>query len=159
TSLWTHDALLAKHAATELERLSRELPTLRHLARRARATYLVLCGRYREVIALMRDDDEPQRALGWTFGQSVLARAHNRLGEHARARALCRVALAGRTEEDLGFVVWNLHAQLELILADAALGDHAAAQARLQRSIEQHRDVGPLALGAVHETCARVALL
>ena len=159
TALWTHDALSAKHAATELERLSHELPSLRHLARHARATYLVLRGRYREVIELLARDDAPKKLVGWTRAQGILARAHNRLGEHARARELCHLALAERSPEDLTFVVLNLHVQLELALADAALGEHARARALTQQLLIRHADLGPLGLGAIHETCARVALL
>ena len=161
TALWTHDAQLAKHAAAELERLSHELPTMRHLARDARATYLVLCGRYPEVIELLAHtaDDTPKGLVGWMRGQGMLARAHNRLGEHTRARELCHLALAERTPEDLSFVVMHLHLQLELALADAALGEHARAWALAQQLLIQHAGAGPLALGAIHETCARVALL
>jgi tetratricopeptide (TPR) repeat protein len=159
TALWTHDALLAKRAAAELERLSQQLPTVRHEARHARATYLVLCGRYHEVIETMHGSDAPPHLLGWSRGQGILARAHNRIGEHARARELCQAALAGRSEEDLTFVVLNLHVQLELALAEAALGQLDSARERVKRLLAQHADrVGPLALGAIHETRARVAL-
>ena len=159
TSLWLHDALLGKHTAAELERLSRDHPTLRHEARRARAAYLVLCGRHREAIETMRVEEAPKRALGWTRGQGILARAHNRLGEHWQARELCREALEGCSEDDLDFVVMNLNVQLELILAEAALGDHACGRARAERLIVRHVNVGPLLIGAIHETCARLALL
>jgi hypothetical protein len=159
TALWTHDALLAKRAAAELDRLSHELPTLRHEARHARATYLVLCGRYREVVEIMRGSDAPTNSVGWLRGQGILARAHNRLGEHARARELCQLALADRSEADLTFVVLNLHVQLELVLAEAALGELDSARERVKRLLAQHADrVGPLALGAIHEARARVAL-
>lgn len=160
TALWTHDAELAKRASAEIERLSRELPSLRHEARRARATYLVLCDRPREVIETMRDDDAPKTIAGWARGQGLLARAHNRLGEYARARELCQVALAGCSEEDLSFVVMTFHVQLECAIAEAALGDSAQAHARLDKLFACHRDTaGPLAIGALHETRVRVALI
>ncbi|HKU41167.1 MAG TPA: hypothetical protein VJR89_23555, partial [Polyangiales bacterium] len=159
TALWTHDALLGKRAAAELERLSQELPSMRHEALHARATYLVLCGRYHEVIETMHASDAPRHVIGWARGQGILARAHNRLGEHARARELCRAVLAEKCEEDLTFVVLNLHVQLELSLAEAALGELDSARERVKRLLAQHADrVGPLALGAIHETRARVAL-
>jgi hypothetical protein len=158
-ALWTHDVLLGKRAAAELERISCDIPTLRHEARHARATYLVLCGRYREVIETMHQSDAPRHLTGWSRGQGILARAHNRLGEHVRARELCQGALAGRSEDDLTFVVLNLHLQLELALADAALGELDSARKRMKRLLAQHTDrVGPLVLGAIHETRARVAL-
>ncbi|HKP56720.1 MAG TPA: protein kinase [Polyangiales bacterium] len=159
TSLWIQDALLAKRAAAELERLSRELPTFRNEARRARATYLVLCGRYREAIVHLSADDSPRSLAGWSRTQGILARAHNRLAEHARARELCVEALAGRSEEDLSFVMMNLHVQIELVLADAALGDVERARSQSERLLAKFADrAGPLALGALHETRARVAL-
>jgi hypothetical protein len=160
TALWTHDAELAKRSAAEIERLSRELPALRHEARRARATYLLLCDRPRDAIETMQGDDAPKALAGWTRGQGLLARAHNRLGEHERARELCRAALAGRSEEDLTFVLMNLHVQLECVIADAALGDRVQALERLDALFARHAaSAGPLALGALHETRVRLALL
>lgn len=160
TSLWTQDALLAKRAAAELERLSRELPSLTREARRARATYLTLCGRYREAIDIMQTDDSPRWLAGWSRTQGILARAHNRLGEHERARELCLAALAGRSETDLDFVVMNLHVQLELALSNAALGNFGRARAHIDRLLARHAtSTGPLLLGALHETRARVALI
>jgi hypothetical protein len=159
TSFWTHDAQLAKRAAAELERLSRELPSLAVEARRARATYLVLSGRYREAIETMRDDDSSPALMGWSRTQGVFARAHNRLGEYERARELCRAALDGRSEEDLTFHLMNLHVQLELSIAEAALGEGPAAHARIAGLLERcEATAGPLALGAMHETRARIAL-
>jgi hypothetical protein len=159
TALWTNDALMAKRAAAELERLSRELPSLTIEARRARSTYLVLCGRYREAIDTLRDEGA-RNSAGWLRARGMLARAHNRLGEHARARELCREALANRSDAELMFVVMNLHVQLELALADAALGDLEPARARIDVLLARHaKSAGPLALGAIHETAARIALL
>ncbi len=159
TALWTHDAFLAKRAAAELERLSRELPALRAEARHARATYLVLCGRSREAIRTM-DDRAPRASAGWTRAQGLLARAHNRVGEYARARELCRAALADLTEEDLTFVLMNLHVQLELVIAEVALGDRATGLARWNDVLLRHaKGAGPLAQGAVHEARLRIALI
>jgi tetratricopeptide (TPR) repeat protein len=158
-ALWTHDALGAKRAAAELERLSRELPSFWHEACRARATYLVLTGRYREAIDVVQSSDQPPRTAGWSRGQGIVARAYNRVGEHARARELCRAALNGKSEADLSFVLMNFHVQIEAALADAALGDFAAARARCDRLLERHAGIGLIALGTLHEARARVALL
>jgi tetratricopeptide (TPR) repeat protein len=158
-ALWTYDALGAKRAAAELERLSRELPSFRHEACRARATYLVLTGRYREAIDVMQGSDQPPRTAGWSRGQGIVARAYNRIGEHARARELCQLTLDGKSEEDLSFVLMNLHVQIEAALADAALGDFAAARERSDRLLERHSGIGLIALGTLHEARARVALL
>ena len=108
----------------------------------------------------MRTDDAPRYTQGWIRSRGVLARAHNRLGEHTRARELCLDALADCSEEDLDFVVMTLNVQLELAIAEAALGEHARARKSVERLLERHSDrIGPILLGAIHETCARVALL
>ncbi|HKU44219.1 MAG TPA: serine/threonine-protein kinase [Polyangiales bacterium] len=158
-ALWNHDALLAKRAAAELERLSGELRSFRHEARRARALYLVLTARYPEAIELMQASDEQPGSAGWSRSVAILARAYNRIGEHARARELCRDALHGKSEEDLTFVQTNLHVQLELALADAALGDFAVARERSEKLLAKHGRLGPVALGTLHEVRARIALL
>jgi hypothetical protein len=158
-ALWTYDASGAKRAAAELDRLSRDISSFRHEARRARATYLVLTGRYREAIDVMNESDQPARTAGWSRGQGILARAHNRVGEHVRARELCLAALEGKSEEDLSYVLMNLHIQMEFVLADAALGNFEVARAQSEALLRKHSEIGPIALGSLHEVRARVALL
>jgi tetratricopeptide (TPR) repeat protein len=158
-ALWTQEALFAKRAAAELERLSRDLPSFRHEACRARATYLVLTGRYQEAIDILRASGQPPKTAGWSRGQGILARAHNRVGDHARARELCQAALEGRSEEDLSFVLMNLHVQIEWVLAEAALGNFAVAREKSDVLLARHAGIGPVALGSLHEMRARVALL
>jgi hypothetical protein len=107
----------------------------------------------------MLASEAPTHVIGWSRGQGVLARAYNRLGEHARAREVCLSALARLSDEDLTFVVLNLHVQLELSLAEAALGELDVARERVKQLLARHADrVGPLALGAIHEARARIAL-
>src|SRR5262249_11690652 len=112
-----------------------------------------------EVVETMRESEAPRHVIGWSRAQGVLARAHNRLGQHERARELCQVALAHLSAEDLSFVVLNLHVQLELLMAEAALGELDSARKRVKHLLAHHAErVGPLALGAIHEACARIAL-
>jgi tetratricopeptide (TPR) repeat protein len=157
-ALWNHDAALAKRGAVELARLSEQLPSFRFESRRARATYLVLTGRYVEAIELMNAQDEPGGA-GWLRGRSILARAYNRSGEHARAKEICHSALEGKSEEDLSFALMSLHLQIELALADAALANFEAARTRADQLLVRHAGNGIIALGTLHELRARVALI
>ena len=157
-ALWGHDAALAKRGAAELARLSEQLPSFRFEARRARATYLLLTGRYAEAIELLSPNDEP-RSAGWVRGRSILARAYNRNGEHARAREICLDALQGKSEEDLSFTLTSLHIQIELALADAALGSFDAARTRADQLLARHAENGSIAVGTLHELRARVALI
>jgi hypothetical protein len=118
----------------------------------------VLTGRYAEAIELLRTNDEA-RGAGWMRGCSILARAYNRNGDHARAKELCLSALAGKSEEDLSFALMTLHIQIELALADAALSNFEAARTRARELLVRHADNGLIALGTLHELRARVALI
>jgi hypothetical protein len=157
-ALWYHDAALAKRGAAELARLGEQLPSFQFEAWRARATYLVLTGRYAEAIELLGAHDEPKSA-GWLRGQSILARAYNRNGEHARAKEICVTALADKSEEDLSFALVTLHVQIELALADAALSNFEAARTRADQLLVRHAENGVIALGTLHELRARIALI
>lgn len=158
-AIWTHDARLAKHASAEIERLSAQIPSLRREAVRSRAIYLVLSGRYAEAIEVLRRDDASRNQTGFTRAQGVAARAHNRLGHYAQAREVCQAALAGRSEQELSFVIMYLHAQLELSFAQAGLGEVETARERIAELLRRHASTGRLALGAIHETAVRMELV
>lgn len=158
TALWTRDALLAKRAAEQLEALARELPSMQVEARRARATYLGLRGRYREVVELLAAD-EPATIVAWTRSRGVVAHAYNQLGKYAEAKAACQAALARLSPDDLSFVLITLRVQIELALAEAGLGDLDRADAQLEELLQRHgTTTGPLTTGAIHEARAWVAL-
>jgi tetratricopeptide (TPR) repeat protein len=158
-ALWTHDVRLAKHASAEIERLSAYIPAMRNEAHRSRGLFLLLSGRYAEALDVMRKDDSPRTQAGFTRSRGLIARAHNRLGEYAKARELCQVALEGRSEEELSFVVMYLHAQLELAFAEAGLGELDRARERIERAAQRYAAAGPLALGAILETGLRIELI
>jgi len=158
-ALWTHDVRLAKYASAELERLSSQVPALRGEALRTRAQFLLLSGRYAEAAQLLEGDLGPRDGVGFARAQGLLARAYNRLGHHARARELCQAVVAGCSEAELSFVVMYLHAQVELALADAGLGELGSARARIAALLSRYASAGPLALGAIHETGLRIELL
>jgi hypothetical protein len=159
SALWTSDAMLAKRAAQELSRLASELPAFNDEAIHARATYLALRGRHADVIAHLALDNTPPGRVGWTRIRGLLARAHNGLGDHTRARELCLEALAPLSDEDRSFVMMSLHVQIELALAEAGLGQLTAAREQLAGLIARHAEQGgPLICGALHEASARVAI-
>jgi hypothetical protein len=159
TAFWTSDAMLAKRAAEELSRLARELPAFNEEAIHARATYFSLRGRHADVIAHLALAKTPPGRVGWTRIRGLLARAHNGLGEHARARELCLEALAPLSDEDRSFVTMSLHVQIELALAEAGLGQLTAAREQLAGLIARHAEQGgPLICGALHEASTRVAI-
>lgn len=155
---WTRDALRAKRAAEQLDALAREMPPMLFEAKRARAIYLALRGRYQEVVELL-EVDEPASLIAWVRSRGVLAHAYNQLGKHAEARAACQAALARLSDADLSFVLMTLHVQIELALADAGLGEPSAADTALAALLARHgATTGPLTTGAIHEARALVAL-
>jgi len=156
------DALAMKRTLDELGRLHQTLPSFRNFEERARGASLLLQGDASgaaHVLARVSHDQEPLALIGWTHAQGVLARAYNHLGDHARARAVCLRALSRLSPDDLECTALNLGVEVQLALADAALGDCESAVRRLDALIAHHGpNQNPLTLGALHEARARVAL-
>jgi tetratricopeptide (TPR) repeat protein/phage FluMu protein gp41 len=157
-SLRTNDAAMMKRAAQELGRLVESVPSLRHQERHARAAYLVLRRKYYEAVALLEAEEQPHM-LGWARAEGVLARAYNGLGRHERAREICLEALSGLTDDDLRYVVIYMNIQVELALAEAALGHLDLAKSQLDSLLARHTpDGNPITRGNLHEAYLRVAL-
>jgi Protein kinase domain/AAA ATPase domain len=156
-----NDALMMKRAARELSRLARELPAVKLAAQHARGMYLVMRGKYAEAVALLDTPEEPLARMGWLRARAMLARAHNGLGDHARARELCLDALSRISVEERMYVrMGSLMTALELALAEAGLGDFTSAQLRVDELFALHGPQNsPLTLGSIHEMSARIALM
>lgn len=159
-ALRLHDASAMKRAAQELGRLSEELPSLRRQEQYATIAFLVLTGKYAEAIELGATLDEAPYAMnGYMRTQGTLARAHNALGQHERARTICHEALAGADLEERRYVVMNLGVEIELALAEAGLGRFEVAHGALDSLLSQHAaHQSAVTLGALHEARARVAV-
>jgi hypothetical protein len=159
TAIQTNDAVRMKRAAQHLARICEALPSLNYLLRRARGYYCVLRGKFARAIALLDADEEPLAHCGWAQARGMLARAHNALGEHQRAKEICVEALSHLTSADLEFVVWNLGLQIELAMAESGLGNHVEAARQLDELITTHTPLrGPFTLGALHHARARASL-
>ncbi|MET0342147.1 MAG: serine/threonine-protein kinase [Polyangiales bacterium] len=157
-ALWTHDAASNRRAARALARLAAELPSFEVYARRAQAVDLVLRGELDAAIALLALEDAPLARLGWTSMRALLASVHAARGDHAEARAVCVDALSRLSEDDLRYVMMTLPVEVELALAEAALGARAEAEAKLDALLARHADKGLLVRGLLHRACVRVAL-
>ncbi len=158
--LRTHDAARLKECADQLRRLGAEVPALRLAHTRAHRAYLVERGTPAEAISWQGESERPLERVGWGRGQGVLARAYNALGDHVMARETCTRALQTLTPDDLEFSAMNGILSVELARAEAGLGDHAAAEARLRDLLARHEAYGnALTLGALHEALAEVAAL
>ena len=155
---WTHDAVAVKRAARDLSHLAAEIPSFAFYARSAQGTYLLLRGRHAEALAAIALPEDQAPCVGWTRTCGIVASAYNGLGEHERARTLCLKVLGRLTAEDLEFVNACLNVQVELAIANAALGRFDEAESSVDALLAQHRLAGwPLILGYLHQARARVA--
>jgi tetratricopeptide (TPR) repeat protein len=157
-----YDAMGMKQGLEQIQRLSRTTPSLALGATRARGAYQLLRRRYKEALPALEEAlaEQPLAVVGWTRSMGALARCYNALGEHERARDLAARTLAQLTPGDLEFPAMTLSVQIEQALAEAGLGQLARARELLERLLEKHAPGrGPLTLGALHEACARVAVL
>jgi hypothetical protein len=160
--LWD-DLLLTKSTLEQSERVAEEEPSLVRYAKSARSVYTLLRGQPDECIRISEQvlSEEPRHArIGWSTVCGVLAEAYGQVGEHARAKALCEQVLSEAEPGDAVYFGIRLKAELALATAHAALGELEAADRQLERLLASYAsNASPLALGSVHETAARVALM
>jgi tetratricopeptide (TPR) repeat protein len=157
-----HDAMGMKQALEQLSRLSQEIPALDAHARRARGTYLLMRRKYTEALPWLEEclREEPRAVVGWARAHGILARAHNRLGNHEAARGVCRRALERLVAEDLCYSHFSLIVETELLIARAGLCQVVEARAALEQLLSRHAPArGPLTMGELHEAGLEIALL
>jgi tetratricopeptide (TPR) repeat protein len=151
-----------KMACDELRRLASEIPSFEVLARRAEGATLLLQGSLCEALVLLEEclRERPRETVGWARAHGALARAYNELGEHARAREVCRLVFEQMPEDDLSFPVQHLGLHIERAMAEAGLGELGSAVDLLDALLRKYQSSnGPLTQGALHEARARVALM
>jgi tetratricopeptide (TPR) repeat protein len=155
------DVMGVKQVADRLASLAGELPHVR-LAELAEGTHALLRGdteRAIELLEALREGGQLRGYPGCASSWGTLATAYNHAGQYEKAKALCESQLAELGEPALEFVVFTLKLQLQLCLADAALGNSERAAGMLDRLIEKYADRGPVTVARLHQTRARVALL
>jgi hypothetical protein len=153
------DIVGGTRTAHRLELMSRSVPSLKRHTRLAKQG-LMLARReadYAYSVAAEYATHEPRSYIGWAATMGFLARGYNELGKHAEAKAVCERTLRHVTEADREYVALFLVPDIELALADAGLGDVAAALARIDRLLERFRDCDhPLVHGLLNEARARI---
>ncbi|HKP58114.1 MAG TPA: protein kinase [Polyangiales bacterium] len=154
------DAIGVKHCLQQLQQLSQEVPSLERVAKLAQGTYLLLRGSPEEALPWLDIEEPVLENAGWSRGRGTLAATLNALGRHERAKEVCLHALGQMTEVDFEFPAMTLSVLVELAIAEASLGAHASAVARLDALLKQHGPFeGPLTLSALHEARMRVAAM
>ncbi|HTU62885.1 MAG TPA: hypothetical protein VMF89_30705, partial [Polyangiales bacterium] len=160
-ALLLHDAMGMKRAAERMKRLSESAPSLRVHARYMHGAYLLMRGRSGEAVAWLEDCllEAPCWRLAWGRAHGLLARAYNQQNLPEKARSTCMRVIEHFSAEQFDFPALNMNVMTELAIAEAQLGDVAAARTRiaglLQRLAVHHN---PLTLGHLHETLLEIAL-
>ena len=152
-----------KLVTDDLSELSKELPRMRSLAQLGRGTHALLTGDLEKAIELLEELRTSGRLSGYpgcTSSLGSLAATYNQAGYYAKAKALCEEVLGRIDDADRDFVVFTLKLELQLALAEAALGDTTRAAERVDDLIEKYgHNRGPVTLAALHQARARIALL
>jgi hypothetical protein len=151
-----------KRTGEELERLSREIPSLGLHASVARAAVALLRGDgayAAEQVGSVLAAVPPRSFIGWGAMSGAMARGCNAVGDHARAKRICDSTLAELSEADQALTAMYLILHLELAIAEAHLGQHERAAQRIDALIERHRVAsGPVTMGSLHRTHALIAI-
>jgi hypothetical protein len=157
------DIVRTTRLAHRLELMSRAVPSMKRHADLARSALWLSRGEAASNPLVARIIAEytthaPRSYVGWAGARGYMARGYNMVGKHDVARGLCEEALAHVTEDDREYVMHFLTLDLELAVANAALGHHADALASLDALLESYRHTDHrLALGLLHEARARIA--
>lgn len=159
----SHDLVSTKVALDETEKLAVELPSLERYVLSSRAVHALVRGKPHDCIAFFEGllaAEQPRDRVGSSASVGLLAEAYLQIGEPTRARRLCEERLQILSAEDAGYVHLVLPLQVSLLNALGALSEHAQAKQRVEGLIARHgANASPLALGTLHETAARLALL
>jgi hypothetical protein len=157
----TYDLIGLKRASEELDRLSREIPSLERYARGARGILSMLAGDHDAAIPLLEAlhaETTARSFIGWTAFAGALAEAYNHTGRHELAATLCRDVVRGVPPKDRMMPALMLDIELELAVADAHCGRRAEAEIRLDELLRLHGPQrGAVTLGLIHRAWAEVA--
>jgi hypothetical protein len=157
------DVVASERLAHRLERMGRTVPSLRRYAALARHGTLVAQGERANRPAILRivaeyEGKRPRSYIGWAGTMGYVARTYNLAGEHAEAKRVCELALSHVTDADRDYILHFVGLDLELALADAALGRPDEALRRIDALVERHAVSGHLlGIGLVHEARASIA--
>ena len=157
------DVVGSARLAHRLERLGKSVPSLKRYAALARDGILLTRGELATRPAIARAIAEyeghvPRSYIGWAGAMGYVARSHNQAGEHAEAKKVCERAMVHVTDADRDYLLHFITIDIELSVADAALGRPDEALARVDVLLERHAESGHrLGIGLLHEARADIA--
>jgi len=158
----TGDVIGMKRTAEQLEQLRAQVPSLSRFYELARGEYALLRGDLPatvEILGALVAQTTPGEFVGRAAATASLSSAYRALGQPQKGRDLCVATLAAASQADRSVVAHFLRVEIEILLADADLGDRERAVAGLDALIEEHSHAeGPVTLGTLHRTRAQLAL-
>lgn len=160
--IYTGDVMGATRAMHRLQ-MDTSAVYLRPYRRLAEATSLLLSGatNVEHVLQFLQREvmmREPRGFIGWATTNAGIVRGFLQRGQAERAESFCLEALKHVTDVDREYAVLFMDLDLQLCVAQAALGKTEVALTRLDGLLERHASSNhPLVLGLLHETRARIA--
>jgi hypothetical protein len=155
------DTIGVRRLSEQLSRRAREVPGLQLYAEAAHAIYLSMHGSLKEAIAgfeRILPLLAPRKRVAWHTVRALYADALTRSGNPARAKQVLSELFSHQIAGEERIVVRFLEPRRQLALAEAALGNHAAAIAILDAEIARHAGQdNHLLLGLLHKARAQVA--
>ncbi|MDH5671253.1 MAG: protein kinase [Myxococcales bacterium] len=158
----TQDSIGLRRVATQLERMAQEIPSLERHAQLARVEYDQLRGDFERSFSVSESilsATYDREYIGRSFTLTGRARALNRLGRHAEARAEIEPLVQGLRAEDRNVVGLYVEPMRELIHAIAGTGDYRAAMDYVRELLQYYAaSQHPLVLGNLHASACAIAL-
>lgn len=160
---WTEDGMALLRVITDLKRFASVNPAVVPYLGLAEASLELLRGRPEQAVEQYeRLFREPGVNHCWTWvgDRGRYAEALIAVGRYAEARTVCEDALATLNEKERSYHFLSRVPAQQWALADAQLGNHAAAAARLDALLAEPEPFeNPLLRGKLHRDRAHVALL
>jgi tetratricopeptide (TPR) repeat protein len=152
-----------KRAVENLNRLSKEVPTLLPYYEITRAFQLYHRGEYQmagEIADGLMSFMKPRNYVAWYIPRVLKAMVLNRLGDHQQAKEICAAALGDVSADDRRYFLMYGFLEFQLAMAEAGLGNVEQAAEMLDQLISvQAPYEQPAVLFFAHEYRARVALM
>lgn len=160
---WTQDSMALLRVTTDLRRFVLVNPAVEPHIELAEAYLELLRGRPEEAVARytrLFALESVRNCWTWLGDRGRFAEALNAVGRHREARDVCLQALAARADDAPTYLFLSRVPQQQLAIAEAQLGEHAAAAARLDALLAQPEPTdNPLLRGVLHRDRAHLALL
>lgn len=160
---WTQDSMALLRVTADLRRFALVNPAVEPHLELAEAYLEFLRGRPEQAVAhytRLFQLESVQNCWTWLGDRGRFAEALNALGRHEEAREVCRHALTARAFDAESYLFLSRVPLQQWAIAEAQLGDHAAAAARLDAllALPEPAD-NPLLRGVLHRDRAHVALI